>query len=66
VSKSKSKMANGYRGRTPKRARSHLWIVLGKGRLSGTKYCANCGLVMLRNEATRKAIKAPCTGMVDE
>jgi hypothetical protein len=23
-------------------------------------YCANCGLILLKNEATRKAYKAPC------
>lgn len=28
----------------------------------GYPYCAKCGLVYLKNEITRKAIKAPCTG----
>lgn len=25
-------------------------------------YCVKCGLIYLRNEATRKAINAPCQG----
>lgn len=28
-------------------------------------YCANCGLVLLKNEATRKAVKQPCIQLED-
>lgn len=27
-------------------------------------YCSHCGLVTLRNEATKKAMKQPCPGAV--
>lgn len=29
------------------------------------QYCCKCGLVYLKNEATRKAIKAPCKGDIE-
>jgi hypothetical protein len=31
-------------------------------RIVGYFFCAKCGLVYLKNEATRKAINAPCEG----
>lgn len=29
-------------------------------------YCSRCGLIALRNEATRKAINRPCPGRDEE
>lgn len=30
------------------------------------KYCKQCGIVYLRNDVTRKAMKAPCPDKEDE
>lgn len=32
----------------------------------GYPYCAKCGLVYLKNEATRKAIRSSCPGDTEE
>jgi hypothetical protein len=29
-------------------------------------YCIKCGLVYLKNEVTKKAIRAPCPGDIDD
>lgn len=31
-----------------------------KGRICAWAYCVRCGLLDLRNDATRKAMRAPC------
>lgn len=46
--------------------------VRGEHAFSGTikrmpwKYCTRCGLMTLRNEATRRAMKAPCETWDDD
>jgi len=35
------------------------------GKIFNWSYCVKCGLLTLKNEATRKAMKAPCRGADD-
>jgi hypothetical protein len=35
------------------------------GRVCHWRYCLKCGLVYLKNEVTRKAIKAECPGDIE-
>lgn len=42
--------------RGTKRTRIHAF----KGKVCHWSYCVQCGLVMLRNDVSRKAVKAPC------
>lgn len=39
-----------------KEKKPHQW----KGKLLNWNYCVHCGLLALKNDATRKAIRAAC------